>query len=190
MEERSSRTSKHNDPKAPSLGPRQQKMGGEGLLYTCPAAYIPVPNIRSCYSLHCWGEDLGPHGPFPPRYGQCHRMRQTSKCVTKMWKSRNTKNLLAACTSKPSKQPVLNWAEGAGGTSEIKPSLLHCSQSVFCWRGGKGVVCLFSSSDIYIQICLRLLEVENQISFLIDFFSRWKCSFNCFLVFDLSISFG
>lgn len=74
--------------------------------------------------------------------------------------------------------------------SEINPSFCIYPKPCFTGSGGTGAVCLFSSSEIYIQICLRLLEVENQISFLIDFFSGWKCSFNCFLVFDLSISFG
>lgn len=188
MAERSSRTNKHNDPKAPGLGPRQQKMGGEGLLYTCSAAYIPFLSNRSYYSLHCWQEDLGPHGPFPPRYGQCHKTREASKCVSKKWKVETYQLSVVQ-----SHQRSLFWIERKVlvlGNSDIKPLLLHCYQKVFCWRGGTGAVCLFSSSEIYIQICLRLLEVENQISFLIDFFSRWKCSFNCFLVFDLSILFG
>lgn len=47
MEDRSSRTNKYSGLKGPNLGTRQKQMGGEGLLYTCPAVYIPFLKIYS-----------------------------------------------------------------------------------------------------------------------------------------------
>lgn len=107
MEDRSNRTKKYNDPEAASLGPRQKQMGGEGLLYTCPAAYIPFLKVYSGYSLQCCRENLWPHGPSPPRYSQCHSERETSKCVSKPWK-------VQTWSSKPSKKPFLSWVEVVG----------------------------------------------------------------------------
>lgn len=110
MAERSSRTNKHNDPKAPSLGPRQQKMGGEGLLHTCSAAYIPfLSNLLLFSSLLAGGP--GATWTLP---SQVWPMSQNERSLKMCQQKVESRNLLAVCSSKPSKKPVLNWAEGAG----------------------------------------------------------------------------
>lgn len=183
MEDRSSSTNKYNDPKAPSLGPRQKQMEGEGLLHTCPAAYIPFLKIYSGYSLQCCRENPWPHGPSPSNYGQHHSERETSKCVSKPWE-------VQTCSSKPTKKPFLSWAEGVGAWNFwnkpiTSPLLPKC---VLLEGQDRNSLSFQLFRDTHSN--MRSLELENQISFLIDFFSRWKCSSNCFLPFDLSISFA
>lgn len=163
-------------------------MGGERLLCTFPAAYVPFAKHPFWLFSSLMEREPEATRTLPSQVWPMSWHKRNLKMCQQNVESRN---LSAVCSSEPSNKPVLNWAEGAGAwnfwnKTITSPLLPKC----ILLRGGTGAVCLFSSSEIYIQISLRLLEVENQISFLIDFFSRWKCSFNCFLVFDLSISFG
>lgn len=184
MEDRSSRTNKYSGLKGPILGPRQKQMGGEGLLYTCPAVYIPFLKTYSGYFSSVLHRKPAATETLPSQ------LQPMSQCQGNLKMCQQTMES-PTCSSKPSKKPFLSWVEAAGARNFwINQSLLHCSLNVFCWGEGHEQF-VFSAPQRYTSKYIwGHWNWKTKFHSWLIFFSRWKCSSNCFLLFDLSISFG
>lgn len=181
--DRSSRTNKYSDPKAPSLGPWQKQMGGGRLLYTFSAAYFPFLKIYSGYSLQCCRENLWPHGPSLPSNNKGHS--ETAKCVSKPWKAQT-------CSSKPPKKPFLSWVEAVGAWNfwnKPIPSPLLPKCVLLEGRDRSSL-----SFQLLRDTHSNIFEVTGtrKPNFILDWFFSVDGNVHLivFLLFDLSISFG